>query len=192
MSALLWRTVMAVQFPLDKLEGDATSVFHIAIDGRLRTNPPVHERTLGCFLEYVAIKLPIRRMLKSLSLADIAVEVRKAIQKADEEFTDDVTVLVEKVEDVDRLVPTAFLDVPGFNCVQSSWINFALYGLDWGNALGRKIEAVRSPDVGVLNGLQIVLPVLPDDGLEVLMGVAESCIGRLMHDPLWTRFAEVK
>lgn len=183
---------MAVQFPLDKLEGDPTSVFNIAIDGRLRTNPQVHERTLGCFLEYVAIKLPIRRMLKSLSLADIAVEVRKAIQKADKEFTDDVTALVEKVEDVDRLVPTAFLDVPGFNCVQSSWISFALYDLDWGNALGRKIKAVRSPDVGVLNGLQIVLPVLPDGGLEVLMGVEESCIDRLMHDPLWTRFAEAK
>ncbi|KAK0658208.1 hypothetical protein DIS24_g4882 [Lasiodiplodia hormozganensis] len=191
-SALLWRTVMAVQFPLDRLEGDPVSVFNIAIDGRLRTNPPVHERTLGCFLEYVGIKLPIRRMLKTLNLADIAVEIRKAIQKADKDFTDDVTALIEKLDDVDRLVPTAFLDVPGFNCVQSSWINFALYDLDWGNALGGRIEAVRSPDVGVLNGLQVVLPVLPDGGLEILMGVEESCLHRLMRDPLWTRYAEAR
>lgn len=35
LSALLWRTVMAVQNPLETLEGDPTSVFNIAIDARL-------------------------------------------------------------------------------------------------------------------------------------------------------------
>ncbi|KAL1982376.1 hypothetical protein VTN96DRAFT_1407 [Rasamsonia emersonii] len=192
LSALLWRTVMAVQSPLDSLEGDPVSVFNIAIDGRKRTDPPVHPNTLGCFLEYVAVSAPIRKILGSASLADLAILIRKALQRADGQFTDDVTALIEKLEDVNRLVPTAFLDVPGLNCVQTSWVNFELYSLDWGSLLGGKIDAVRAPHVGVINGLQVVLPVLPDGGIEVLVGVEASCLDRLLHEPLWTKFAEAR
>ncbi|KAL4811208.1 transferase family-domain-containing protein [Aspergillus unguis] len=186
LSALVWRTVMAVQSPLETLEGDPVSVFNIAIDGRLRTNPKIHPDTAGCFLEYVAVSMPIRKMLGPLGLADLAVQIRKSIIKADDQFTDDVVTLVEQLEDVDRLVPTAFLDVPGFNCVQTSWIGFELYGLDWG-LLG-KIDAVRVPHVGCINGLQVVLPVLPDGGMEVVVGVEESCLDRLLNDPLLNKF----
>ncbi|CAI7662037.1 unnamed protein product, partial [Penicillium palitans] len=188
LSALLWRTVMAVQSPLETLEGDPVSVFNIAIDGRQRTHPKVHPATLGCFLEYIAVSVPIRKMLDTLNVADLAIEIRKAVLRADEQFTDDVVTLVEQLEDVDRLVPTAFLDVPGFNCVLSSWINFELDGLEWGPLLGDNIEAVRVPHVGCINGLQVVLPVLPDGGMEILVGVEESCLDRLLNDPLFTKY----
>ncbi|KAJ5781988.1 uncharacterized protein N7518_010471 [Penicillium psychrosexuale] len=188
LAALLWRTVMAVQSPLDTLEGDPVSVFNIAIDGRQRTDPKLHPSTLGCFLEYVSVSAPIRKMLSTTTLADLATEIRKAILRADEQFTDDVITLVEQLEDVDRLVPTAFLDVPGFNCVLTSWVNFKLYGLEWGPLLGNNIEAVRVPHVGCINGCQVVLPVLPNGGMEILVGVEESCLDRLLGDPLFTKY----
>jgi hypothetical protein len=189
LSALLWRTVMAVQWPLDTLQGDPVSVFNLAIDGRLRTDPPVHPETLGCFVEYLGVSLPIRTILGSASLADLAILIRKEVLRADRQFTDDLVALVEQLEDVDRLVPTAFLDVPGFNCVQTSWINFQLYGLDWGPLLGHRIGAVRAPHIGVINGLQLVLPAPPEGGVEVLVGVEESCLQRLLEDPLWMKYA---
>ncbi|GKZ73650.1 hypothetical protein AnigIFM60653_010806 [Aspergillus niger] len=189
LSALLWRTVMAVQWPLDTLQGDPVSVFNLAIDGRLRTDPPVHPETLGCFLEYLGVSLPIRTILGSASLADLAILIRKEVLRADRQFTDDLVALVEQLEDVDRLVPTAFLDVPGFNCVQTSWINFQLYGLDWGPLLGHRIGAVRAPHIGVINGLQLVLPAPPEGGVEVLVGVEESCLQCLLQDPLWMKYA---
>lgn len=132
LSALLWRTVMAVQWPLETLRGDPVSVFNIAIDGRLRTDPPVHPQTLGCFLEYLGVSAPIRTMLGSATLADLALLIRSAVRRATDQFTDDLPALIESLEDVDRLVPTAFLDVPGFNCVQTSWINFQLGAPVWG------------------------------------------------------------
>ncbi|KAI9373481.1 transferase family-domain-containing protein [Aspergillus egyptiacus] len=189
LSALVWRTVMAVQSPLETLEGDPVSTFNIAIDGRQRTKPRIHPDTLGCFLEYVAVSVPIRKMLGTLNLADLAIQIRKAILRAGDHFTDDVVSLVEQLEDVDRLVPTAFLDVPGFNCVQTSWINFELYGLDWGALLGNHIQAVRVPHVGCINGLQVVLPMLPNGGMEVVVGVEEGALERLLNDPLLTKFA---
>ncbi|RAH79598.1 hypothetical protein BO86DRAFT_449541 [Aspergillus japonicus CBS 114.51] len=182
-------SLAALKSPLDTLEGDPVSVFNVAIDGRQRTDPPIHPDTLGSFLEYVAVILPIRKMLSTLSLADLAIQIRKAIMRADKQLTDDVVALVDRLEDVDRLVPTAFLDVPGYNCVQTSWLNFKLYGLDWGSLLGHRIEAVRVPHVGCINGAQVVLPVLPDGGMEILVGVEESCLDRLLTDPLLTKYA---
>lgn len=131
---------------------------------------------------------PIRGILSSLNLADLAILIRKAVLRADNQFTDDVVTLVKGLEDVDRLVPTAFLDMPGFNCFLTSWVKFELYSLEWGSLLG-KIEAVRVPSVGVLNGTQIVFPPLPDGGVEILVGVEEDCLDRLLSEPLWMKFA---
>ncbi|PYH89006.1 hypothetical protein BO71DRAFT_423304 [Aspergillus ellipticus CBS 707.79] len=174
LSALLWRTIMAAQWPLDSLEGDPVSVFNVAIDGRMRTDPAVHPETLGCFLEYVGLM------------------IRKQILRADRQFTDDPITLIDKVEDVKRLVPTALLDVPGYNCVLTSWINFQLYSLDWGALLGHRIEAVRSPHCGIINGLQLVLPAPPGGGLEILIRVESNCLDRLLHDPVWMKYATAR
>ncbi|KAH7177026.1 transferase family-domain-containing protein [Dactylonectria macrodidyma] len=192
LSALLWRTVMAVQNPLETLEGDPVSVFNIAIDGRLRTDPPVHPNTLGCFLEYVAVSAPIRQMLSSANLADLAFLIRKALTRADKQFTDDVVTLVDKLDHVDKIVATAFTDVPGYHCVQTSWVNFDVYSIDFGPLLGGKIESIRAPHVGVINGLQVALPPLPDGGMEIMVGVESSCLDKLLHEPLWNKFAKAR
>lgn len=188
LSALLWRTVMTVQNPVEKLEGDPMSVFNIALDGRQRTNPKIHPETLGCFLEWVAPSVSIREMLTTLNIADLAVLIRKALLRANNEFTDDVAALVDSLEDVDRLVATAFLDVPGNNCVQSSWLGFELYGIQWGPLLGHQIQSVRLPHLGVINGAQLVLPKLPNGGMEILIGVEANCLDLLLKDPLFNKY----
>lgn len=55
--------------------------------------------------------------------------------------------------------------------------------------LGEKIQAMRCPDVGVINGLQIPFPPLPDGGLEILVGVEETCLDKLLCEPLWNKYA---
>lgn len=51
---------------------------------------------------------------------------------------------------------------------------------------------MRCPDVGVINGCQVAFPTTLDGGLEVLIGVEQTCLDKLMHDPLWTKFAEAR
>lgn len=97
---------MNVQSPLETLEGNPMSVFNIAIDGRQRTDSPVLPATLGCSLEYVAVTLPVSDMLSKLDLANIPIQIRKALIRANDQFTEDVVTLIEQLEDVDRLVPT--------------------------------------------------------------------------------------
>ncbi|CAJ2503151.1 Uu.00g105450.m01.CDS01 [Anthostomella pinea] len=189
LSALMWRSVMNAQFPLDELKEDPTSIFNIAIDGRSRTDPPVHPRTLGNWLGWVVVQTPIRKMLSTASLADIAVLIRKSVTGLSDQYVDDLSALFESVEDVDRVVATAFLDVPGYNCVQTSWINLPVYELNWGKTLGNKVQACRSPDVGVINGGSLVVPALPEGGIEILVGVETKCLPRLLKDPLLAKYA---
>ncbi|KAI1826516.1 transferase family-domain-containing protein [Xylaria intraflava] len=189
LSALMWRSVMSAQFPAEEIEGDPVSVFNIAVDGRLRTNPPVHPRTLGNWLGWVAPTLPIRKIISGKNIADAAVTIRKAVSKLDDQYTDSLNTLFDSVEDVNRVVATAFVDVPGNNCVQTSWYNMAVYGLDWGKTLGGKIQAVRSPDIGVINGGSLVFPSLPGGDREILIGIETKSLPRLLADPYLAKFA---
>lgn len=115
--------------------------------------------------------------------------VRKSVNRADSNYTDDVIALLEKVPNVNQIVATAFLDVPGHNCVQTSWSNFALYSISFGPLLNT-IQAVRCPSVGIINGLQVIFPTLPCGGLEVLVGVEEGSVERLEGNRLWGKYAE--
>lgn len=69
------------------------------------------------------------------------------------------------------------------------WVEFRIYDVSWGKALGEKVQAVRSPEVGVINGLQITFPTPAQGGLEVLIGVEDKCLDKLLHEPLWNKYA---
>ncbi|KAF4335776.1 enoyl hydratase isomerase family [Fusarium beomiforme] len=192
-SALMWRTAVAVQAPISSLKDgeNPQSVFNIAVDGRKRTDPPVHPQTLGCFLQYISVSAPIRDILSSLTLADLAVLIRKEILlRLNNQFTDDVVTLIDQLEDVTRLVPTAFLDVLGKTSVQTSWAEFDLASVEWGPLLGDRIEAIRCPNTGILPGCHVVLPTLPDGGVEVVFGTEGALLEKVLEDPLWMKFAQ--
>lgn len=194
-SALMWRTAIAVQSPIKDLKDgeDPVSVFGIAVDGRKRMEPPVHPETLGCFLQYVAVSAPVRQILGSMSLADLAVLIRKEmLLRLSNQFTDDVVTLVDHLEDVTRLVPTAFLDVLGTTSVQTSWAEFNLATVEWGNLLGDKVEAIRCPNTGILPGCHVVLPTLPDGGIEVVFGTEGKLLQKVLDNSLWMEFAEAR
>ncbi|KAJ4249829.1 hypothetical protein NW762_012172 [Fusarium torreyae] len=194
-SALMWRTAVAVQAPISSLKDDEDplSFFNIAVDGRKRTDPQVHPGTLGCFLQYIAVSASIRQMLSSLNLADLAVLIRKEVLlRLNNQFTDDVVTIIDQLEDVTRLVPTAFLDVLGKSSVQTSWSEFDLSSIAWGPLLGGKIEAIRCPNTGILPGTHVVLPTLPDGGVEVVFGTEGALLEKVLKDPLWMRFAEAR
>ncbi|QGI83687.1 unnamed protein product [Fusarium fujikuroi] len=180
-SALMW--------PLEDGE-DPHSVFNIAVDGRKRTDPQVHPQTLCCFLQYIPVSALIREILTTLSLADLAVLIRKEVNlRLNNQFTDDIVTLIDQLEDVTRLVPTAFLEVLGKSSVQTSWAEFDLATVEWGPLLGDRIEAIRCPNTGILPGCHVVLPTLPDGGVEVVFGTEGRLLQKVLDDPLWMRFA---
>lgn len=193
--ALIWRSIMAAQFPLqpeglgEADESDSETNFGIFMDGRLRTNPKIHPEALGCFMTCCTATVSLRKMLGRLNIADLSVLVRKAVASTEGHSICDVAALVKNQEHPTRLALSAMLDLSGKNISLSSWVNFDLYSLDWGSMLGNRIEAVRMPRIGMIHGAQIVLPVLPNGGVEIMAGIEGEFLDRLLQDPVLKRFA---
>ncbi|KAF2094192.1 hypothetical protein NA57DRAFT_60826 [Rhizodiscina lignyota] len=193
LSALLWRTVISCQFPLSSLavDEDFDTHFTLALNGRSRVDPPLHPDTFGSYSSYAMASMSIRRLL-TCPLADVAIVIRRSHQTLTKTFYDDTMVMFNNLPDLGRIQPTAHLDMPGKRVTESSWSGVKVYELDWGNKLGR-IDALRVPDIGLANGLQIALPPLPAEmggGLEVVVGLMDDCKHRLNDEREWNMYAK--
>ncbi|KAJ5731189.1 uncharacterized protein N7483_005697 [Penicillium malachiteum] len=189
LSALIWRSLMAVQNPLESLEGDPISEFALAIDARTRMKPALHEDTIGSFTTWILATAPIRKILGDFNLADLALIIRKTVLTADDRFIDNLMTLVENLDDIGQLILSPFVDCPGLHVCQTTWAHSQFASLDWGSKLGHRLDALRVPVNGLVNGMQLVLPMLPDGGMEVLIGVEEHNLDRLLNEPGLREFA---
>ncbi|KEQ90364.1 hypothetical protein AUEXF2481DRAFT_48784 [Aureobasidium subglaciale EXF-2481] len=93
-----------------------------------------------------------------VSLADLAVMIRMAVNKCGKSYHDELAHYIENMDNVNCLAGSAFLDMPGANMLQSNWSEFDYYGIEWGSALGNHIKALRFPAGGVCAGFQIIMP----------------------------------
>ncbi|KAK7936587.1 uncharacterized protein PG986_015025 [Apiospora aurea] len=195
LNALLWKIIMEVQHPdleaAIKEDPDRPSHMIIALDERRRAG--LHKHTLGNLLAWAPVFCDLKSVVRESSLADLAVLCRRSVaQRTDDpDVVHKLEAMLEGVENLDRLAPQVFLDMPGRNMITSNWRDNAYYGLDFGAALGGKMKAMRAPSVGVCHGFHIVLPDRPDKpGIEVIVSVENSAIGALLKHPVWTKYAE--
>ncbi|KAF5678684.1 trichothecene 3-o-acetyltransferase [Fusarium heterosporum] len=196
LTALIWRCTMLAQHKNSESEDrpKGTSMIGLALDCRRRTNQTVHPYTIGNILGFAPAVLDIESVLQEeeVSLADIALIVRGAINKSNEGYLDSVAAMVERAENPYRFVPTFFLDMPGAHGLVSSWREFSFYDLQWGPLLGDKTQAIRFPSTGVTHCMQILLPSRPEagPGIEAYVNTENNAMERLLNDPLWTEFAQ--
>ena len=123
----------------------------------------------------------------------MALMIRQSIMKVTAPYIESVIATMHNVPDYRRFIPTSFLDLLGRDTVQTSWSAFPLYAYDWGQALGGKCERVRAPKLGMFNGLQTILPALPESqggGFEVMIGLESHVMEKLKKDPLWSEYCK--
>ncbi|KAM0351010.1 hypothetical protein ACHAPU_002788 [Fusarium lateritium] len=196
LSALIWRCTMLAQHKDSEGEDrpKGNSMIGHALDCRRRTNQTVHKYTIGNILGFAPAIMDIESVLdeEKVSLADIALIVRGAINKSNEGYLDSVGAMVERAVNTSRFVPTFFLDMPGAHGLMSSWREFPFYDLQWGPLLGDKTHAVRFPSTGVTHCMQILLPSRPEagPGIEAFVNTENNAMERLLNDPLWKQFAQ--
>lgn len=189
-AALIWRCTMASQHA--EAQPSGPSILGVALDARRRTGMPIHKHTLGNILGFAPAILDMSDLLGETSLADLAVCVRRAVEKSEKTYHDNLSAWVHRLGDVSRLAPTMFLDMPGNHMLVSSWREFPFYDLQWGPALGGQMKAIRPPAVGITHSMHVVLPDRKEraGGVEVFVGVESSAMDRLLSDPLWQQYAE--
>jgi hypothetical protein len=194
LTALLWRSTQRAEQHDHSAVGDKPSVIQVALDTRRRAHVPVHPHTLGNIMGYTVAALPLQQVLSGehASLADLAVLVRQGVAKSGHTYYDELANYVENMDNVNRLVITAFLDMIGANVLQSNWSEFDYYRIEWGPAFGHRIKAFRFPASGVCPGFNIIMPSppsAPKDTRELLINVSDKAWPRLMADETWNRYA---
>ncbi|KAH6900631.1 transferase family-domain-containing protein [Thelonectria olida] len=199
LTALIWRSTMAAQHPAvsnpELIEPGTAgpggpSQVAIALDARRRAGVPLHKHTIGNILGFAPAILDLDKVVNEASLADLAIIARRAVAKTEGVYLDELTTIIQRLEDVNRLAPTCFLDMPGNHMIQSSWREFPFYDLQWGPAFGNTMQALRPPACGVTHTMQIVLPDPKKGGVEVWVGVESSSMDRLLSDHVWRRYVD--
>ncbi|KJZ70452.1 hypothetical protein HIM_10154 [Hirsutella minnesotensis 3608] len=189
LTALAWKTVMGARLSRTLVRDDDTSILNISVGGRSRLKLPIHPATLGCFLTFGQVQLPVREIISPSSLPHVTSAIRQALVDIDEKFNGryagDIVEFVKKNHDLGAIVPTCYLDLPGFNLWSTKWPDFDWHSITWGNILG-KIEAIRTPSVGLFPHTQVILPKLANGGMEIIICAPQS----LLEDEPWFFSAE--
>ncbi|KAF5664639.1 enoyl hydratase isomerase family [Fusarium circinatum] len=202
LAALIWRSTMVAQHvkmpkpSTGSLSSEAPgsrgpSQVAIALDLRRRSRRTIQKHTLGNILGFAPAILDLNQVIHEASLADLAILVRRAIEKADNVYLEEINTIVNGLDDVSCLLPTVMPDMPGNHIIQTSWRELPFYDLQWGNAFGGSIQALRIPSCGLMHGVQAMLPDPKRGGCEIWVGVEDSAMDRLMADPLWRRYVEI-
>lgn len=192
-SALIWRSLMVVTYEGTDYKDEPLSCCQVAVNGRPKMSPPLPADYFGCALTFGTNYLPISSILVPGSLSTMALMIRQSIMKVTASYIDSVVATIHNVPDYRRFIPRSFVDLLGRDTVQTSWSAFPLYDYDWGPALGGKCERVRAPKLGMFNGLQTVLPALPESqggGFELMIGLEPHVMEKLKADPVWSEYCK--
>jgi hypothetical protein len=177
--ALLWtHMVKARNHP----PAGATSVLCLAADIRARAAPPLPATYLGnASMPVLTRRFPAADLLAPASgLRDAAAAIRASVDAlgAPDRVAKVIGLIGSREDPSDyKYSYNAFL---GPDVVASSWTRFGVYDRAWGGGLGMP-EALRVPGEGA-DGIVMVLPQLRDGGLEVLVGLEDGAMGRLLGD----------
>ncbi|KAG8164822.1 hypothetical protein KVR01_005097 [Diaporthe batatas] len=193
--AILWRAVVRAKQPLLKPDPAAPSKAIHAVNARGRTEPAIPENYIG-----VAVTLPqspeltVARVLSpdlGSTLPLLARAVRAATSQVDPEYVADLIRWAGSCPNL-RWVELDMHWVLGLDCMAFDWHTMKSYEMhDFGFGMP---AALRWPHPH-FEGFFFVLPTRttkdnPDEGLEICLGLEESCYANLQTDEEFLRFAE--
>ncbi|KAK2611007.1 hypothetical protein N8I77_004390 [Diaporthe amygdali] len=193
--AILWRAIVRAKGPLVKPDPSAPSKAIHAVNARGRTEPAIPDNYIG-----VAVTLP---QSPELTVADVlssdlgsalpilARTVRAATNQVTPSYVSDLIRWAGSNPDL-RWVELDMHWVLGLDCMAFDWHTMKSYDVhDFGFGTP---AALRWPHPQ-FEGFFFVLPTRtakgnPDEGLEIILGLEESCYPRLQTDQEFLRFAE--
>ncbi|KZZ96248.1 Chloramphenicol acetyltransferase-like domain protein [Ascosphaera apis ARSEF 7405] len=190
-AALMWRVSIQVQGLPTSTEEQSEICF--AVDGRRKLDMEIHATEMGCFLQPASALAPLGKVYdESLTLADLALLVRQAVTSALYKTSlQNLLAAAQKLRDEGQkysMVYSALPKIPKSGVMLTSWSEWNVRDYDWGPLLG-KIQGVRVPNTGYLNGTHIVFPRLPDGGVELFFCLPKDQIKALEKNDLLKRYA---
>lgn len=194
-AALIWRSILLARYRAGIISENTTTHFLQAVDCRSRLQLP--EPYFGNVIYGVKASLALLDLISpndssdasnSAGIQAAAHGIRTEICDATGDKFRDLLAFVEKTYMKVLTRPSVQEDMLNGSIFLVSYWYFGMHELDFGKTLGRTIEAFRLPSRGLLPGMPIVLPRLPDGGCEVMISERESMKKFLDKDEFFRGF----
>ena len=174
---------------------DRSCIVQIVVGGRRRLDPPLPAEYIGNIVSCIRVFIPSRSIDSTpAKISEIAHLIRDQIEQCDARYFRKMIAALSSVRDLARVIPTPpsqFEDALYF----SSWANQSFYEINWGDAVGARIERVRNP--ADFPNFCFIMPELKgagfkgdDCGLEIQIRLEKGQMRRLKQNELFMRFAQ--
>ena len=197
-AALIWRCIMLARRRAGLISDRFSTQFCTAVDCRSRLNLPTPY--FGNANYAIKTSLPKPQLAPpsihdgfdigpALELQYAAYNIRDEVNGVTADTFRDLLAFVERTEEKSVTRLSVWDDVLVGSLLLISYFWFKMHELDFGDALGGKIEAFRLPSGGLLPGMPVVLPRLPDGSCEFMVNEEEEVLIFLRKDEQFRAFA---
>lgn len=195
-AALIWRSTMLARHRAGILSDRTITHFSQAVDCRTRLHLP--EPYFGNAIYGVKTSLTLPHLTcatdgfdasRVSGLQAAARAIRAEVNGATADKFRDLLGFVERT-DMEMLTrPSVLEDLSIGSILFVSYFGFEMHDIDFGEALGGKIEAFRIPSRGLLPGMPVVLPRLPDGSCEFVINEQEEVMRCFAEDEIFRKYA---
>lgn len=195
-AALIWRSIMLARHRAGLFSGHATTHLSQAVDCRSRLHLP--EPYFGNAIYGVKASLALPHLAPATDRFDAsqisglqaaARAIRAEINGVTADKFRDLLGFVERTDMEVLTRPSVLEDLSIGSILLVSYFGFEMHELDFGEALGGKMEAFRLPSRGLIPGMPVVLPRLPDGSCEFVINEREEVMRFFAEDGVLRKFA---
>ena len=195
-AALIWCSIMLARYRAGILSHNSLTHFSQAVDCRTRLGLPKPYFGNAIYGVKASLALPDlapanhpSESLSGLGLRAAGQAIRTEVNSVTVEKFRDLLGFVERTEMEMVTRPSVLEHLPVASLLLVSYFGFKAHEMDFGEALGGKIEAIRLPSCGLLPGMPVVLPRLPDGSCEFVINEPEEVMRFVTKDATFRRFA---
>jgi methylglutaconyl-CoA hydratase len=195
-SALIWKSLIISRYRAGIINSrlHLNVHFSVSVDCRSRLNLP--DPYYGNAIYGIKSSVPLSSLLANQddhfpALKEAAQAIRTEIASVTGAKFLDLVAFVERTESKMLTRLSIIEDLALGTVMLISYFGFDMHGLDFGPALGDgKIEAFRLPAQGLVPGVPVLFPRLPDGGAEFVVCESEEVMKELGEDEDFGRFVE--
>ncbi len=197
-AALIWRSMMLARRRAGIISDRISTQFCQAVDCRTHLHLPTPYFGNAIYAIKTTLAIPQLAPASATDSFDVghvseletaARNIREKINGVTADSFRDLLAFVERAEAESVVRLSVWDDMSVGSLLLVSYFWFEMHELDFGDALGGKIEAFRLPSGGLLPGMPVVLPRLPDGSCEFVVNEEEEVMKFLREDELLRRFA---
>ncbi len=197
-AALIWRSIMLARRRAGIISDRISAQSCTAVDCRSHLHLPTPYFGNAIYPIKTSLAIPQLAPASATDSCDVghvseletaARNIREKVNGVTADSFRDLLAFAERTEAESPIRLSVWDDMSVGSLLLVSYFSFEMHELDFGDALGGKIEAFQLPSGGLLPGMPVVLPRLLDGSCEFVVNEEEELMKFLRKDELLRRFA---